>query len=325
MSIFNTGVNPIKKVTQVVPVFITITNDYAPYAAAAIHSLTHYANPERYYRVIILYDKMSLANHVRLRNLATRNVAIQFHKMKYNIYLRAIIRYCSSRTGSGDFFSSAVYYYRHFIARIFAQYEKAIYIDSDVILRDDIGKLFDVDLEDKVIAARVDPKVEAIPEFRDYVKNALGVPYEEYVNSGVILMNLKKLRKMRFVATMIDMINEYNADLVAPDQDYLNVILQGKIMHLDASWNQQPMEKLPEDTKLLHYNLTQKPWYYDDVLQGDLFWDNAKGTGFYGDLQRAKENFSVKDARIDQLKIEALIKKAGKLAKVKEPVMKIAQ
>lgn len=325
MSIFDTGMNSIKKaanMNKIVPVFITITNDYAPYAAAAIHSLTHYTNPNRYYRVIILYDKMTFANRVRLRALATKNVAIQFHQMKYNVYLRAIVKYTSSWTGAGDFFSSAVYYYRHFIARTFAQYEKAIYVDSDVILRTDIGELFDLDLGDNAVMARVDPKVEAIPEFREYVKNALGVPHTEYVNDGVLLMNLKKLRKERFMSTMIDMMNEYNADLVAPDQDYLNVICQGDIAHLPDEWNQQPSDQLPEGTKLVHYNLTLKPWFYDDVPQGELFWDNAKGTGFYGDLLRAKEAFTVKDARIDKLKIEALIKKAAKLAKSKEPVMR---
>ena len=325
MSIFNTGVNPLRKMGRVVPIFITITNDYAPYAAAAIHSLTHYTNPNRYYRVIILYDKMTFKNRVRLRALATRNCAIQFHKMKYNVYMRAIVKYCASWTGSGDFFSSAVYYYRHFIARLFLQYEKAIYIDSDVILRTDIGELFDIDLGDNVIAAMVDPKVEVVPEFREYVENALGVPHKEYVNSGVLLMDLKKLRKCKFIATMIDIINEYNADLVAPDQDYLNVILKGKIMHLPAEWNQQPMKDLPKDTKLLHYNLTEKPWYYDDVPQGELFWDNMKGTVFYGDLMRAKENFTIQDARMDKLKIESLVKKAGELAKAKKPVMKLVK
>jgi lipopolysaccharide biosynthesis glycosyltransferase len=55
MSIFNTG-NPIKKHVKVVPVFLTINSAYAPYAAAAIHSLVQHTDPKRYYRVIILHD-----------------------------------------------------------------------------------------------------------------------------------------------------------------------------------------------------------------------------------------------------------------------------
>ena len=114
MSIFNTG-NPIKKHVKVVLVFLTINSAYAPYAAAAIHSLTKHADPKRYYRVIILHDGLNLANRWRLRSLVTRNVAIQFKKMTRSIYLKAIVTYCTRRQkGAGDFFSSAVYYYRAF-------------------------------------------------------------------------------------------------------------------------------------------------------------------------------------------------------------------
>lgn len=322
MSIFNTGINPLKK-TKVVPVFLTITNDYAKYAAAAISSLMKHSNPKRYYRVIIMYDKLSLANRWRLRNMVTKNVAIEFHKMKYNLYMQIIVRYCAKRTGSGDFFSSAVYYYRSFIARLFPQYDKGIYIDSDTILTGDIGELYDINLGDKVIAARVDLKVAMVPEFVRYVEKALGVPAREYVNSGVILMDLKKLRKLHYITRMTDLIREYDADLVAPDQDYLNVILKGKIKHLDKKWNCQPEGEDPTGAMLLHFNLSKKPWYHDDVTCGELFWQAAKGTGFYGDLLREKESYTLEDARMAKLKIEALIKKGDKLSKVKKPVIRM--
>ena len=142
MSIFDTG-KPLKKITKVVPVFLTINNEYAPYAAATIRSLTQHANKKRFYRIIILHDGISLPNRIRLRSLVTRNCALQFKKIDRSIYLRAIIRHCSRKKGAGDFFSSAVYYYRAFIAQLFPIYEKAVYIDSDTILMDDIGKLFD--------------------------------------------------------------------------------------------------------------------------------------------------------------------------------------
>lgn len=323
MSIFATG-NPIDKYTKVVPVFLTINNDYAPYAAASIHSLTQHCNPKRYYRVIILHDGLSFVSRLRLRSLVTRNVAIQFKKMTHNLYLRAIITYCTRRQkGAGDFFSSAVYYYRAFIPRLFPVYEKAIYIDSDTILRGDIGELFDVDLEDKALAAMVDPKVSLIPEFRRYVDNAVGVKHDEYVNSGVQLMDLKKMRKMKYLSTMIDLIKKYDADLVAPDQDYLNVILAGQIKFLAPVWNAEPVEPLPRGTKLVHYNLFNKPWHYKNVPQEKLFWDAAKGTGFLGDLKRQQEAFDDAKQKADHVKVEALIQKADKLSKTKKPLIKL--
>ncbi|MDO4612121.1 MAG: glycosyltransferase family 8 protein [Candidatus Saccharibacteria bacterium] len=325
MSIFNTGKPIVKKFTKVVPIFLTINNAYAPYAAAAIKSLTKNTNKKRYYRIIVLHDGLSWISRLRLRNLVTRNCAIQFKKITRSLYLRAIIRHCSQKKGAGDFFSSAVYYYRAFIASLFPLYKKAVYIDSDTILRGDIGELFDIDLEDRVMAAMVDPKVEFIPEFKEYVNNAVGVPYNEYVNSGVLVMDLKKLREMKYLKTMVDLIEKYDLDLVAPDQDYLNVILRGKIKFLDPIWNMEPKEeeKLPRNTKLVHFNLCNKPWHYKNVPSERLFWNAAKGTGFYGDLKRQQANFGEAEKKKDAEKLEALIGKAAKLGKSKKPLIKL--
>lgn len=324
MSIFNTGVDLLKK-TKVIPVFLTITDNYAQYAAPCISSLTRHANPERHYRIIIMFDKLSFKNRVRLRSLVTKNCAIEFHKMKYNLYMRVILKYCSTKTGSGDFYSSAVYLYRTFIPRLFPQYEKAIYIDADTILAGDISELYDIDLGEKVMAARVDPKVAAVPEFISYVENALDVPAKEYVNSGVLLMDLKKLRKLHYITKMTDLMNKYDASLVAPDQDYFNVILKGKVLHLPAKWNAQFGEEMSaKGVKLLHFNLGKKPWFHDDVEGGDLFWAAARGTGFYGDLMRGKENYTLNDEKRAEENIQALIKKAAELSKVKKPLLKMS-
>ncbi len=320
MSIFDTG-NPIKKHTKVVPVFLTINSAYAPYAAAAIHSLTQHVNPKRYYRVIILHDGLNLVNRWRLRNLVTKNVAIQFKKMTHSLYLRAIIVYCARRRKkAGDFFSSAVYLYRAFIPLLFPLYKKAVYIDSDTILRGDIGELFDIDLGDKVVAAMADPKVTVVPEFREYVDKAVGVPHEEYVNSGVQVMDLRKMRKLKYLQQMIDLIQKYDADLVAPDQDYLNVILKGQIMHIDPVWNAEPVKDLADDVKLVHFNLFNKPWRYKNVPCEELFWEAAKGTGFTGDLKRQQAAFDKKKKAEDHRRVKALIKKAGRLAKCERPL-----
>ena len=324
MSIFSTGL-PLDKYTKVVPVFLTINNAYAPYAAAAIHSLTQHCNKKRYYRVIILHDGLSFASRVRLRSLVTENVAIQFKKMSHSIALKAIAAYCMKRRkGAGDFFSSAVYYYRAFIPRLFPVYEKGIYIDSDTILTGDIGELFDIDLEDNALAAMVDPKVTMIPEFRDYVDNALDVPHTEYVNSGVQLMDLKKMRKIKYLSTMIELIRKFDADLVAPDQDYLNIILKGQITHLPSIWNSEPCaDGMPAETKIVPFNLFNKPWHYKDVPCEKLFWNAAKGTGFYGDLKRQQEAFDEEKQKADHEKVGALIKKAERLSKAKKPLIKM--
>lgn len=319
MSIFNTGLNPLRN-SKVVPVFLCINSAYAPYAATAINSLVQHVNPKRYYRVIILHDGLNLANRTRLRNLVTKNVAIQFKKITNNLHLKILVRYCSHRKGAGDFFSSAAYYYRFFVPSLFKKYTKCVYIDSDTVLLRDIGELFDTKLDGNVVAAMVDPKVSAVPEFKDYVENCLDIPATQYVNSGVLVMNTRRMRKIHYLQTMIDLITKYDADLVAPDQDYMNTILRGKIKHLSKYWNMEPQTKMPKAAGLIHYNLFNKPWHYKDVPGEQYFWDAAHGTGFYGDLMRQQKSFNKKKQDAEHASIAALIQKAARLAKTKSPL-----
>ena len=144
------------------------------------------------------------------------------------------------------------------------------------------------------------------------------VPHTEYVNDGVMLMDLRKMRRMRYLSQMVEMIQKYDADLVAPDQDYLNVILKGKIGHFGSEWNAEPTAEFDENIKLVHFNLFNKPWHYKNVPGEKIFWNAARGTGFYGDLKRQQEAFDETKQKSDQEKVGALIEKAGKLAKAKK-------
>ena len=83
----------------------------------------------------------------------------------------------------------------------------------------------------------------------------------------------------------------------------------------------EPAEELPKDAKLVHFNLFNKPWHYKDVPQEKIFWNAARGTGFYGDLKRQQEAFDAEKQKADHAKIEALLQKAVKLSETKEPII----
>ena len=110
---------------------------------------------------------------------------------------------------------------------------------------------------------------------------------------------------------------------MAPDQDYLNIILKGKILHLNSVWNAEPVKDLPRNVKLVHVNLFNKPCHYKDVPCERLFWKAAKGTGFYGDLKRQQAGFDEEKQKADHAKVDALIKKAARLGESKAPILKM--
>jgi len=145
---------------------------------------------------------------------------------------------------------------------MFPEYDKGIYIDSDIVVPGDISELYNIELGDNLIGACSDKSVVDVPELARYMEEAVGVSRYEYINSGVLLMNLKEMRKKEFSKKFLNLLNTYHFDCIAPDQDYLNAMCNGKILYLDEAWDAMPTEgKEPLDNpKLIHYNLFQKPW-----------------------------------------------------------------
>ena len=76
-------------------------------------------------------------------------------------------------------------------------------------------------------------------------------------------MNLKEMRLKNFEGHFFSLLNKYRFDTVAPDQDYINAMCNGKIFYIDQKWNAMPNEDQEplENPSLIHYNLFSKPWH----------------------------------------------------------------
>jgi lipopolysaccharide biosynthesis glycosyltransferase len=189
-----------------------------------------------------------------------------------------------------------VTYYRLFIASMFPQYQKIIYLDCDLVVLGDISKLYHTDLEGNVFAAGPEMFVRSTPEFRRYAEVALGVDPDGYVNAGVLVVDLEQFRKHKIEEKFIDLITRYDFDLLDPDQAYLNYLCDGKILALPSGWNKEPLPLPCEgDLNIVHYALYKKPWQYDDVLYGEHFWEYAEKSPYHGEILRRKASFGDKE------------------------------
>ena len=261
-----------------IPIFFTIDDSYAPFLAVALNSAIKNANPDRNYRAIVLHQDLSETNIAKLQSLQADNFKIELTPMKANF--DALDDRMSNRLRC-DYFTLTIYF-RLFIPAMFPQYDKGIYIDSDVVLTDDIAKLFDIGIGDNYIGACNDLSIADIPPLVAYTENAIGVKAKEYINSGVLLMNLKKLRDSDLEGHFLNLLSTYHFDSIAPDQDYLNAMCNGKIYYLDEAWDAMPNDAKPqlEKTYLIHYNLFSKPWCYDGVQYEKEFWEYAEDSGY---------------------------------------------
>ena len=278
----------------------------------AIHSLLSNASPEYDYRLIVLSQDISKENQERLKKLETACGQIEFVDMKDRI------EGITNRTSNYlrcDFFTLTIYY-RLFIPAMFPEYDKAIYIDSDVVLPGDISEMYAYDLGENLIGACRDYSVQKVPEFIDYIENGAGVGREEYINSGVLLMNLKKLREAELDRRFMELLNKYHFDTIAPDQDYLNVMCRGKILYLPECWDAMPKQGEPEIEcpKLIHYNLFFKPWCYDGIQYEDYFWKYAASSGYLEEIMENKRSYSDEQKNADGECLVKLIRTGAEIA-----------
>lgn len=286
-----------------IPVFFTIDNAYAPFLAVALTSAIENSSDGNNYRAIILHEGVSKENMSKIKALAKPNFKIDFIEMKSG--LEAITDRMSNRLRC-DYFTLTIYF-RLFIPRMFPEYDKGIYIDSDVVIPHDLAELYNTDIGDNFIGACNDMSIVDTPPLVSYVENAVGVKMSEYINSGVLLMNLKKLREYELDKRFLELLNEYHFDCIAPDQDYLNAMCNGKIYYLDTAWDAMPNEAKPENPNpcIIHYNLFSKPWCYDGVQYGEQFWNYAAKSGYLDEVKAYKAAYSdeqkASDSRCMQL------------------------
>lgn len=290
-----------------IPIFFTIDDGYAPFLAVAINSAIKNAGLDHRYKAIVLYQDLNETNISKLKALETESFKIELMPMKANF--EALDDRMSNRLRC-DYFTLTIYF-RLFIPAMFPQYDKGIYIDSDVVVTSDIVNLFNIDIGDNLIGACNDLSIADIPPLVAYTENAVGVKAREYINSGVLLMNLKKMREYDLEGHFLNLLNTYHFDSIAPDQDYLNAMCNGKIYYLDETWDAMPNDAKPhlKHTKLIHYNLFSKPWCYDGIQYGDEFWKYAEDSGYIDEIKAYKTAYTDDKKKADSECLDLLVRR----------------
>lgn len=299
--------SPFSDSKSCVPIVTAADNKYVPYVSVMLHSLISNASPDRNYDFIILTKDISQKNKELLWEefSANKNLSIRFFDVSFmyaSVPLPTHIQHISVET-----------YYRLLMQDILKNYDKVLYLDSDLVVLDDISKLYDADLGDNLIGGIKD--IDMAGNCRNkqkryrYLTNNLGLkdPYG-YVNAGVLAMNLSAFRQTFTEKDILDAIaaQEY----LYQDQDILNRLCDGRIAYLDMGWN---VLMNYEDTstgtsrmniaqwaphqiyfdymasrkniKIAHYAGACKPWDEPECDLGQYFWEYAKESAFFNTLQ----------------------------------------
>jgi len=194
-------------------------------------------------------------------------------------------------------------------------YDRAIYLDVDLVVEADLAPLFDADLRGNPMGATqcVLTVTAALQDGRTftrgqwgptdrYFEQELGLVTREqklgYVQCAVQLLDLEQLRDMRYGDRIGAMAAEMRDRLAFVDQCATNKLLAGRLTLLDSRWNISPFaldethethvppELVPvlkhqrPARGILHFG-GQKPWRHPTMPGGFRWWVNAPGSGMF--------------------------------------------
>ena len=268
-----------------IPIFFSTDDNYVPYLDVAIRSLIANASKDYQYKIIVLNTGLNKENVAKVEALENENFTIEFADIS------SVIDHIVHKLPNKYHFGLATWY-RLFIQSLFPQYKKVIYIDCDLIVLGDISKLYFTDLEDNYVAGVVENWILHSPIFSYYTKEAVGVESKNYINAGVLVMDLEKFRENKIEEKFVELINAYNFNVIDPDQAYINYLCHGKIKYLPFEWNRTPLKNVVcENPNIVHYALGAKPWQDPNVYLGNYFWDYAKESPFYNAILNIKDSF----------------------------------
>ena len=293
---------------KVIPIFFAVDDGYVPFLAVALQSIIENSSKEYFYSIKILYTNIEEENKKKILKYERENIKIEFVDLNY--YIEDV----KDKLYTRDYYTKTTYF-RLFIPNLYPQYDKAIYLDSDIVVLGDIAKLYNEDIGDNLVAAVPDNVIQTNKVFQDYVERVVGIAtYKNYFNAGMLLMNLDEMRKFDFQNKFLYLLGTVKFAVVQ-DQDYLNRLCKGRTKLLDKGWDKMPIptdEIEEKDIKLIHYNLTYKPWHFENVLYENFFWNYAKKTEYYDEIQELKNKYTDEERFRDLEQYENLKKLAKK-------------
>lgn len=205
-------------------VMYSTDENYARYCGTSIYSLFDNNKDIEKINIFVVEDNVKEK---------TKNIFFDMAK-KFNRNLKFINidDVCNEFSKNNNFPKAA--FARLFAENIDENIDKILYLDCDTIINDSLRKLWNTNIEDYYIAAIQDP-------IQTFNVQLIGLPKEfRYINSGVLLINLKKWRKDNLKQKFIDSMTEYVGKVPHHDQGILNIVCRDYILYLNPKYNLMP-------------------------------------------------------------------------------------
>jgi lipopolysaccharide biosynthesis glycosyltransferase len=289
--------------TQGVPLVITIDDGYCLQAVVMLTSLMENAEENTFYKIDVLvpneFSEDSKKKILSIQETYGKNCKIEFINMKN----------CFTNSYISKHFTNTVYY-RLRIPDVLQTRKRCIYLDADMIVNSDLTELYDVDLHDKWLGGVADSvrgyKNEKERVKRESYRKSFEIEsLQEYINSGVLLLDLDVLRKNNIEEKFEAFLKKYK-DPSQHDQTVINSVCYGKILSLPLKFNtqafmythkaygkdeekfsqifpQKEWEEAWENPRIIHF-AGEKPWNDPSTFWIEKWWNTARKTQYWKEI-----------------------------------------
>lgn len=248
---------------------VCIANEaYAQHSAVMLTSLFH-QNPQKSFRIFLMTNTMTENTKKRLKHVVESHGELYFLE---DDYYNSGITMLKSETSTKSW-NSIMYLKLLIPQKIPVDVERFLFLDVDMIINHDIDELYNTDLDGYILAACDDYKYQQAHRDRLGLKEI-----DEYINSGVMVIDLKAWREKEKQCPMIEFLEGYK-DVLNNDQDGFALYFRGEIKLLPNKWNvttfyfeQTPrildkylleVNELRSQPYIIHFCEPIKPWFAD--------------------------------------------------------------
>lgn len=264
--------------------------EYSPYLATYLQSIREHASSKNKYDIIVFESSWSEELKQKFQTFFNSdNFSVRFVNPEYlfngiNLYV------------THTYFKRECYF-RLAAPIVLKNYDKILFTDIDLIAMNDIANIFKFNLRGNTIAACIEPIYKifyysgrsiAGINIKEYTDHVLQIKPENYYNTGVLLIDVKKYLNENAFEKMLKLISQHK--FVYQEQCALNRFYRRKITTLPIEWNYEldpnvldnpDLAKNINDVNICHYLGRYKPWDVPNVPYGEIWWKYAQKTPFY--------------------------------------------
>ena len=242
-----------------------------------MHSALHTLRAGRSAEVYVLDGGLKGETRARIRRIAeAQGASLTFVALDKTLY-------DDPRLRIEERFSLSTLARIHMDRALPSRIRRAVYLDSDIVVENDLSRLWEVPFGDHVVLAVQD-------QFIPYVSARYGVqrwralglsPDAPFFNSGMLVVNLPRYRDEQIGDQVFEYLLRHGDELnLGADQEGFNAVLSGRWGPLDLRWNvlhvtynptrcravereegfRIPHETLTRDPYVIHFTDDSKPW-----------------------------------------------------------------